>query len=217
VVAAAPSAPKGGGLEPDELVAGLHVAAAFLRAWMCRGAPAWGWRRGDRQCMRGGAESQRGLMGTGAVSLDLGPSVPRFACVEVGWGSGWQLLAMEERHGLWVRLLAAVCWGGGPGRRCCCFGSVPERSVEHGELFPKLRFVVAGGVGPGWLASCARLWELVGLRPLWLPYAGAAALGRGVVTGFFGCVGSNEDGGGRLSFGEVSSQVSINLLGRGGG
>jgi hypothetical protein len=40
---------------------------------------------------------------------------------------------------------------------------------------------------------------------------------REVVVGFFGCVGSDENGGGRLRYGEVDSQVCGNLLGRGGG
>jgi hypothetical protein len=62
--------------------------------------------------------------------------------------------------------------------------------------------------GAGRQAFRARWWELIDLRPSWLPYAGAATPGQGVVANFFGCMGSNEDGGGRLRSGEVGSQVS---------
>jgi hypothetical protein len=61
---------------------------------------------------------------------------------------------------------------------------------------------------PGRPTFRSRWWGRIDLRPAWLPYAGAAAPVQGVVAGFFGCMGSDEDGGGCFCSGEVGSQVS---------
>jgi hypothetical protein len=100
--------------------------------------------------------------------------------------------------------VVAATWATGPdlGLLGCGCSSAPWRLWR-----------VTGG--PGRPAFRARWWGLVDLRPAWLPYAGAAAPGQGVVASFFGSVGSVEDGGGRLHSGEVGSQVSGNIAWQG--
>jgi hypothetical protein len=101
-------------------------------------------------------------------------------------------------------------------RRAWIWRGVDEGSCLQGPIRAcwavVLRWLAAPE--PGW--PRARWWELVDLRPSWLLYAGAMAPAEGVVIGFFGCLGSDEIGGGRLHSGEVGSEVSGSVLGKGG-